>query len=596
MEAFVELLWSDVDAMVNNVNIAATKDRMPLTRWKQVTHREFGVFLGMIIGAVAFVESGKQLWKPKFPGIGGHPRYDKYMSETRFKEIRKYASYAMLSTTAAAAGDPWARVRGAIDGFNERRRDIFRMPCIIIMDETMSAWAPQSSKTGGLPHLSFIIRKPEPLGTEFKTTADGATGCMTAMEIQEGRDRMRDKAHRDGHTKQTTACIMRLRDEIAAAPTGYKRLFLGDSWFASVDTAVAVGKGGVGGSADGDGVDTFGESGGVDQSGDAIDATSGDHFIGIVKTSHARYPLKYIRNAVDGMPGGVKIVLTAEVDGVDLVACGWKYNRKTVLAFILTKGAGSTAYDDTNPYYARFQDTFGNTTERPVPRPHALGVYFKHSNVVDVHNQFRQGELALEKRWQTQDSWFRLFTTLVGIVTVDAYKALQALMNTRSNKRGMGIKPFASLLALQLVNNRWTDGSAVGGGRNVFPRRSSAASTAASRHVAGMAGDSGNSSAALSTLSAEEPCALILHDQFTEVKEGKQKGRVTRLQKACRMCTIRKCPSPNRKPHKTSWVCSGPGCVGMGFCHASSGRDCFAVHLEIMAKAVGTSAPTTRTS
>lgn len=51
---------------------------------------------------------------------------------------------------------------------------------------------------------------------------------------------MRRMSQRDGWTKQTTACVMRLRAEVAEAPAGYKRLFLGDSWFASVDTAVAV--------------------------------------------------------------------------------------------------------------------------------------------------------------------------------------------------------------------------------------------------------------------------------------------------------------------------------------------------------------------
>lgn len=99
------------------------------------------------------------------------------MSETRFNELRKYASYAMHSPEAAAAGDPWARVRGASWGFNAKRRAMFNQPSIIVMDESMCAWCPQASKTGGLPHISFIMRKPEPLGTEFKTACDAATGC-----------------------------------------------------------------------------------------------------------------------------------------------------------------------------------------------------------------------------------------------------------------------------------------------------------------------------------------------------------------------------------------------------------------------------------
>ena len=44
----------------------------------------------------------------------------------------------------------------------------------------MSAFRPQTRKTGNLPHLSFIMRKPEDLGTEFKVTADTAMNMRLA--------------------------------------------------------------------------------------------------------------------------------------------------------------------------------------------------------------------------------------------------------------------------------------------------------------------------------------------------------------------------------------------------------------------------------
>lgn len=51
----------------------------------------------------------------------------------------------------------------------------------------MSPWRPRTSKNGGLPNISYIIRKPEPLGTEFKTVCCPITGVMTYMEIQRGK-------------------------------------------------------------------------------------------------------------------------------------------------------------------------------------------------------------------------------------------------------------------------------------------------------------------------------------------------------------------------------------------------------------------------
>ena len=101
-------------------------------------------------------------------------------------------------------------------------------------------------------------------------------------------------------------------------------------------------------------------------------------------------------------PGGTWIIMEghAEKENQDLVAIGYKYNTKTVLQFVCTKGAGSTKAGE--PYQARFPDKFGNVCVRHVMRPHVISMYFKHSNVVDVHNQARQFELALEKKM----GWF----------------------------------------------------------------------------------------------------------------------------------------------------------------------------------------------
>lgn len=47
-----------------------------------------------------------------------------------------------------------------------------------LLDESMSAWRPRKDKTGGLPDISFILQKPEPLGTEFKCMACSLTGIF----------------------------------------------------------------------------------------------------------------------------------------------------------------------------------------------------------------------------------------------------------------------------------------------------------------------------------------------------------------------------------------------------------------------------------
>ena len=73
---------------------------------------------------------------------------------------------------------------GGINGFNENRNRVIQAPNLKVMDETMSAFCPQTRKTGNLPHLSYILRKPEPLGTEFKTMAAAELGkCHSIVLI-----------------------------------------------------------------------------------------------------------------------------------------------------------------------------------------------------------------------------------------------------------------------------------------------------------------------------------------------------------------------------------------------------------------------------
>ena len=64
-----------------------------------------------------------------------------------------------------------------------------------------------TTKLGGLPNISYIMRKPQPLGTEFKNIVCGMSGLMLWLEIQEGKDRMRRKEFI--RLRATAACVMR---------------------------------------------------------------------------------------------------------------------------------------------------------------------------------------------------------------------------------------------------------------------------------------------------------------------------------------------------------------------------------------------------
>jgi hypothetical protein len=70
-------------------------------------------------------------------------------------------------------------------------------------------------------------------------------------------------------------------------------------------------------------------------------------------------------------PGGVHIVLEGTTPcEVPLIAVGYWYSRKTILFFVLTKGAGSLTNGD--PYEMKFTDSYGNIMTRFVDRPQVM--------------------------------------------------------------------------------------------------------------------------------------------------------------------------------------------------------------------------------
>jgi hypothetical protein len=63
--------------------------------------------------------------------------------------------------------DAWAQFRWLLYGFNQVRKKEMHCSGKLNPDESMFAWKSKSS-VGGVPHLSFIKRKPKPLGLGIK--------------------------------------------------------------------------------------------------------------------------------------------------------------------------------------------------------------------------------------------------------------------------------------------------------------------------------------------------------------------------------------------------------------------------------------------
>ena len=128
---------------------------------------------------------------------------------------------------------------------------------------------------------------------------------------------------------------------------------------------------------------------------------------------------------------------------------------RKVLCFIATEGAGHTGPG--TPYEAKWLDENGRMASRKIARPHMLAEYFKHSNQIDKHNHARQSQLALEKNIVTQDGYFRLWCTYLGITVTDAWKVYRHHLGERCGNKNISILSFCNILIRTHLLNDYSE-------------------------------------------------------------------------------------------------------------------------------------------
>jgi hypothetical protein len=89
---------------------------------------------------------------------------------------------------------------------------------------------------------------------------------------------------------------------------------------------------------------------------------------------------------------------------VPFIAVGYRYSRKKILFFLLTKGSGSLINGE--PYEMKYTDSYGNIVTCYVDHPQVVSKFFQTSNTIDTHDQLHQDLLQLEKKWLTKTHTF----------------------------------------------------------------------------------------------------------------------------------------------------------------------------------------------
>ena len=105
----------------------------------------------------------------------------------------------------------------------------------------MSAIRFQTTEKGNLPHLSYIFRNPEPLGTEFNTVVCSIIGDLIFIEVQRDKEVMKHINYKN-ELAATADCTKRMMGATKgigqkSIKRGTKYFFLFYNWFASKKSA-----------------------------------------------------------------------------------------------------------------------------------------------------------------------------------------------------------------------------------------------------------------------------------------------------------------------------------------------------------------------
>jgi hypothetical protein len=179
--------WEEQLEKLNIAIIKHNETEKPKKKVKEVGIDEWWTFWGIIIYAAKLGKGGVTNLYDKSPMIiallpNTNINLSEIMKKYRFEDLIRHMPSAFHGNDPS---DPWNPVLALVNGFNECRARKFAASHIQVLDETMSGWSPTTTKYGGLPFLSFVQRKPTPLGTEFKSIACTATGkCLTRIDVE----------------------------------------------------------------------------------------------------------------------------------------------------------------------------------------------------------------------------------------------------------------------------------------------------------------------------------------------------------------------------------------------------------------------------
>lgn len=428
-------------------------------------------------------------------------------------------------TDTPGSGDRWWPCRMFVNLFNEWMPKFFCPGWVLCIDESTTRWKGFPDwHPNGCPHRTSIPRKPESLSIEIRDACCGVSQVCMFLEIQEGKEAMRNKEFCDGARPAGTAFALRATKQYQ----GSGRVVVGDSAFASVPTAIGLFQVGL-------------------------------FFIGLVKTAHKYFPIKFLKMVAMGDRGSSATCLTAK-DGVSLIGHVWKdwgKNGKDRKAFISTCGTSLPGKPAVRPRTDINEETRQVTpVELVIPRTNIVETYFDHAGAIDRFNHARQDGFRLERNILVQTWDRRMIFSLLGYVGANAFFAYQLEGGDKS------LSEFIEKLCIELGENE-LEGSL---SQNDISTRGGAAS-------GNSIFTSGELPEATAAVGIQEPLSVqhIIRQlswltRFSTHKQPKSKFQICHdlnARFACLVCS-------QRRDSKV-----------FALCGSDSHRDCIAIHSQL---------------
>ena len=127
--------------------------------------------------------------------------------------------------------------------YNDQRRTLIRA-VLLILDESISAWCPKTSKLGGIPNISYKPRKPIPLGNMFNNGVEYISGVLNFQDKFQGPEKKTENLlwwksflSGDNTIPSHTSEVLRQVEGSDIPEGGWVG---GDAWFGSITAAVKV--------------------------------------------------------------------------------------------------------------------------------------------------------------------------------------------------------------------------------------------------------------------------------------------------------------------------------------------------------------------